>query len=216
VIADGRKMSKHLGNVVDPDELVAAHGADTVRLAVLYAAAPQRSLNWSDSAVQRCRRFLRQLWDYTHAQLAARNAGDEDGGAGSDHPAAGSPGANGAAGEDRAVIGPDKTEHLRKRLEQWCDTAVEKITEDLLELEMHSAVRNVMRLFDRIKDYEKRVLAKRGSLCAEDREALLAALELLARVLVPFTPHIAEQLLIAASADGEIDTTWPTAELVSR
>jgi leucyl-tRNA synthetase len=73
-----------------------------------------------------------------------------------------------------------------------------------------------MRLFDRIKDYEKRVLAKRGSLCAEDRESLLAALRLIARVLFPFAPHIAEQLLIAAGDDGEIDTTWPTAELVSR
>ncbi len=58
VISDGRKMSKHLGNVVDPDELVERYGADTVRLAVLYAARPQRSLNWSDSAVLRCHRFL--------------------------------------------------------------------------------------------------------------------------------------------------------------
>jgi leucyl-tRNA synthetase len=194
VIADGRKMSKHLGNVVDPDELVAAHGADTVRLAVLYAAAPQRSLNWSDSAVQRCRRFLRQLWDYTHAQLAARDA----------------------PGEQPSEVGPEKTEHLRRRLEQWCEVGVEKITEDLAELQMHTAVRNAMRLFDRVRDYEKRVLAKRGSLCAEDREALLAALALLARVLVPFVPHIAEQLLIAAADGEEIDTTWPSAQLVSR
>ncbi len=196
VIADGRKMSKHLGNVVDPDELVAAHGADTVRLAVLYAAAPQRSLNWSDSAVQRCRRFLRQLWDYTHSQLSA------------------SVGVDGAQVSDE--LGPDKTEHLRRRLEQWCDTAVEKITKDLLELQMHSAVRNAMRLFDRIRDYEKRVLAKRGSLCAEDREALLTALRLLARVLVPFVPHIAEQLLVDAGVDGEIDSSWPAPQLVSR
>jgi leucyl-tRNA synthetase len=210
VIRDGRKMSKHLGNVVDPDELIERHGADTIRLAVLYAARPQRSLNWSDSAVQHCQRFLKQLWDYSQARFALADAT----GAGSNG-ADGSPdGAEPAATE----MGPDKTEHLRKRLEQWCETAVEKITEDLRELEMHSAVRNVMRLFDRIRDYEKRVIAKRGALCAEDREALIAALAMLARVLVPFAPHIAEELLVASLPAGttEIDTSWPVGELVPR
>jgi leucyl-tRNA synthetase len=209
VIRDGRKMSKHLGNVVDPDELVAQYGADTIRLAVLYAARPQRSLNWSDSDVKRCHRFLRQLWDYSHARFAL------------DPPAAqAQDGANGASlGAKRGAteMGPDKTEHLRKRLEQWCGTAVEKITEDLQELEMHSAVRNVMRLFDRIRDYEKRVIAKRGSLCAEDLEALRAALQTLARVLIPFAPHIAEELLIASMPAGSaIDAAWPAGELVPR
>ena len=207
VIRDGRKMSKHLGNVVDPDELVAQYGADTVRLAVLYAARPQRSLNWSDSDVKRCHRFLRQLWDYSHARFALDPAGIEQGAT------------NGAStgGEQATAMGPDKTEHLRKRLEQWCETAVEKITEDTRELEMHSAVRNVMRLFDRIRDYEKRVIAKRGWLCAEDHEALVAALAMLARVLMPFAPHIAEELLIASLADGEvIDSSWPEGELVRR
>jgi leucyl-tRNA synthetase len=207
VIRDGRKMSKHLGNVVDPDELVAQYGADTVRLAVLFAARAQRSLNWSDGDVKRCHRFLRQLWDYSHARFTL-------------DPAELSQGAtNGAStdGEQTATIGPDKTEHLRKRLEQWCETAVEKITEDARELEMHSAVRNVMRLFDRIRDYEKRVIAKRGWLCAEDYEALIEALQMLARVLMPFAPHIAEQLLIDSTPAGAaIDTSWPQGELVPR
>ena len=75
VIRDGRKMSKHLGNVVDPDELVERYGADTVRLAVLYAARPQNSLNWSDSAVLRCHRFLTQVWEYSHSQARAGRAG---------------------------------------------------------------------------------------------------------------------------------------------
>jgi leucyl-tRNA synthetase len=210
VISDGRKMSKHLGNVVDPDELIERHGADTIRLAVLYAARPQRSLNWSDSAVQRCRRFLKQLWDYSQARFAL-----------ADVEGAGSNGASGSSAEAEptaTAMGPDKTEHLRKRLEQWCETAIEKITEDLQELEMHSAVRNVMRLFDRIRDYEKRVIAKRGELCAEDREALIGALAMLARVLIPFAPHIAEELLIASLPAGtsEIDTSWPAGDLVSR
>jgi leucyl-tRNA synthetase len=206
VIRDGRKMSKHLGNVVDPDELVAQYGADTVRLAVLYAARAQRSLNWSDSDVKRCHRFLRQLWDYSQARFALDPTGFEQGAT------------NGPSADDAqaTAMGPDKTEHLRKRLEQWCQTAVEKITEDALELEMHSAVRNVMRFFDRIRDYEKRVIAKRGRLCAEDHEALLAALATLARVLMPFAPHVAEELLIAAAPGEEIDALWPQGELVPR
>jgi leucyl-tRNA synthetase len=210
VISDGRKMSKHLGNVVDPDELIERYGADTIRLAVLYAARPQRSLNWSDSAVQRSQRFLKQLWDYSQARFVPVDAT----GVGSNG-ASGSPdGAEPAATE----MGPEKTEHLRKRLAQWCEIAVEKITEDVQELEMHSAVRNVMRLFDRIRDYEKRVMTKRGALCAEDHEALVAALALLARILIPFAPHIAEELLIASMRDGtsEIDTSWPAGELVPR
>lgn len=208
VIRDGRKMSKHLGNVVDPDELVAQYGADTVRMAVLFAARPQRSLNWSDGDVKRCHRFLRQLWDYSQARFAAaeRTATESD----TDEAP---PDATSAA---QPSMPADKTEHLRKRLSQWCEIAVEKITEDLRELEMHSAVRNVMRLFDRIRDYEKRVLAKRGELCSEDREALIMALQTLTRVLVPFAPHMAEELLLASGgADAtEIDTSWPSGDLV--
>ena len=209
VIRDGRKMSKHLGNVVDPDELVAQYGADTIRLAVLYAARPQRSLNWSDSDVKRCHRFLRQLWDYAQARFAVDPADVGERSAANRVTA--------EAGQEPAM-GPDKTEHLRKRLDQWCETAVEKITQDTRELEMHSAVRNVMRLFDRVRDYEKRVIAKRGWLCAEDQEALIGALRTLGRVLMPFAPHIAEELLLASTApgDGEIDTSWPAGELVPR
>ena len=66
------------------------------------------------------------------------------------------------------------------RLAKWCETACEKITEDMESLEMHSAVRNVMRLFDRIKDFEKRVLARQSALGRADREALIEALALLA------------------------------------
>ena len=74
VISDGRKMSKHLGNVVDPDALVERYGADTVRLAVLYAARPQKTLNWSDSAVLRAHRFLNQVWTFSQVHLARAQA----------------------------------------------------------------------------------------------------------------------------------------------
>ncbi len=192
VIRDGRKMSKHLGNVVDPDELVESFGADTVRMAVLWAARPQKSLNWSDSAVQFCQRFLHSLWQYSQARFAQQV-------------------------EDSGELDPRRTEHLRRRLEKWCDTAVEKITEELAELEMHSAVRNAIRLLDRIKDYEKRVLKHSGALCREDHEALLDALGLMARVIMPFAPHIGEELWESSGlAEPGVDPPWPRAGEWSR
>jgi leucyl-tRNA synthetase len=185
VIRDGRKMSKHLGNVVDPDELVDAFGADTVRMAVLWAARPQKSLNWSDSAVQFCHRFLHNLWTYSHARFAQRV-------------------------EDSEELDPARTEHLRRRLEKWCEIAVAKITEELADLEMHSAVRNAIRLLDRIKDFESRVLKHSGALCREDHEALREALGLMARVLSPFAPHIGEELWVASGlAEPGVAPTWP-------
>lgn len=180
VIADGRKMSKHLGNVVDPDELVAEYGADTVRLAVLYAAGPAKALNWTDGALRFASRFLRGLWDYTHESIAAAAEAPEDAEAAAD------------------------TAFIRERLGKWCDNGVERITADLEELQMHKAVRNVTRLLERIKDYEKRIVKRRGQLDREDYASLLEALALLARTLSPFAPHIAEELLLALGQEASV------------
>jgi leucyl-tRNA synthetase len=191
-------MSKHLGNVVDPDELLERYGADTVRLAVLYAARPQRSLNWSDSAVLHCHRFLTQVWDYSHAKLAQAASADDE------------PISDGAAAADDREQVRDKTEHLRGKLSEWCENGVGRITEDMANLEMHSAVRNVMRLFDRIKDFEKRVLARQGELGRANLDALIEALTVLAQVLGPVAPHLAEELWIAFGQDEHgAQTPWP-------
>ena len=108
----------------------------------------------------------------------------------------------------------DTTEHLRQRLGKWCETAVEKITEEMEELEMHSAVRNVMRLFDRIRDYEKRVIARQGELRGADLEALIASLKVLAQLLGPFAPHMAEELWLALGEDEHTtQTPWPGVSL---
>lgn len=62
VIKDGSKMSKSKGNVVDPDDLIKKYGADTVRLFCLFAAPPDRDLEWSDQGVEGAFRFLTRLW----------------------------------------------------------------------------------------------------------------------------------------------------------
>lgn len=62
VIKDGAKMSKSKGNVVDPDYLIEVYGADTVRLFCLFAAPPEKDLDWSDQGVEGAYRFLNRLW----------------------------------------------------------------------------------------------------------------------------------------------------------
>ncbi|MDD3342276.1 MAG: leucine--tRNA ligase [Sulfurospirillaceae bacterium] len=61
VLKDGSKMSKSKGNTVDPDAIIKEYGADTARLFILFAAPPQKELEWNDSAVEGAFRFLKKL-----------------------------------------------------------------------------------------------------------------------------------------------------------
>jgi leucyl-tRNA synthetase len=71
VIKDGAKMSKSLGNVVSPDEMVARYGADAARLYSLFAAPPDRDLDWQDSGIEGIQRFLGRVY-----RFVVRNAGN--------------------------------------------------------------------------------------------------------------------------------------------
>jgi leucyl-tRNA synthetase len=197
---EGRKMSKHLGNVVDPNELVERVGADTVRLAVLHAASPGRIFNWNDQPVRYCEIFLKKLYGYAERRLRDWSP-----------PA-----------PAQAEI--DVSDKLRRRLASWCRVACEKVTRDLERLELQRAAHNTMLLLTRIQDFERRALARdggtlatgdgqtpeRGGLSERDREATAAALSLLVRMLAPLTPHIAEELWSLAGNDTLVGTApWP-------
>lgn len=59
---DGKKMSKSIGNIVSPEETIAQYGADTARLFILFAAPPEKELDWSDAGVEGSFRFLNRVW----------------------------------------------------------------------------------------------------------------------------------------------------------
>ncbi|HMI93031.1 MAG TPA: class I tRNA ligase family protein [Polyangiales bacterium] len=182
---DGRKMSKHLGNVVDPDALLERVGADTVRLAVLYAAAPTNILTWTDQALQYCHRWLHNFWQYALPRLEG-------------------------AGEVGAPDPEEGAAKLRKRLDNWHEVAVRRITENMEGLETHRAARNVMTLVERIRDYERRVLRAQDSLTPSDQRALQRALLDAVVMLAPLAPHIAEELWSAAGQEGLVcSALWP-------
>jgi leucyl-tRNA synthetase len=133
------------------------------------------------------------VWDFAQAKLALRDAGDAE-----------------SVGNEPGEQARDTTEHLRLKLSQWCTAGVAKVTEDMQGLEMHSAVRNVMRLFDRIKDFEKRVLARQSELGAANTDALLEALTVLVQMLGPLAPHVAEELWISFGREEHgAQTPWP-------
>ena len=70
VLNGGSKMSKSMGNTVDPEEMINNYGADTVRLFMMFAAPPEQSLEWSDKAVNGAYRFLRKFWTIVLNRIA--------------------------------------------------------------------------------------------------------------------------------------------------
>ena len=74
VLKDGSKMSKSLGNIVSPEEIVGKYGADTARLFILFAAPPERELEWSDTGVEGSFKFLNRVYRLIY-DLAEQTAG---------------------------------------------------------------------------------------------------------------------------------------------
>lgn len=76
VLMDGSKMSKSKGNTVSPIEIINKYGADTARLFVLFAAPPERDLDWSEQGVEGCFRFLNRVYRLVDelAEVAKTNA----------------------------------------------------------------------------------------------------------------------------------------------
>lgn len=73
VLKDGTKMSKSKGNVVSPEEIINKYGADTARLFILFAAPPERDLEWSDQGVEGCYRFLNRVWRLVYNYVSDEN-----------------------------------------------------------------------------------------------------------------------------------------------
>lgn len=76
VTLNGSAMSKSKGNIVDPDELIRKYGADTVRLFILFAAPPEKGLDWNEKGVEGANRFLQRIWTLFHSNTDYAEKGE--------------------------------------------------------------------------------------------------------------------------------------------
>jgi leucyl-tRNA synthetase len=181
VIKDGFKMSKSKGNVVDPDDMIRAYGADTVRLFCLFASPPEKDLDWSDQGVEGSFRFLSRMWRLVSENLEPlKSVAPFRGGT----PPAG----------DLA--------QLRRKTHQ----TIKKVTEDIRQrFHFNTAIAAIMELVNLI--YQ--VLENRPvdpMLWPVVREAVEAVIV----VSSPMVPHISEELWrILGHEEFLLDTHWP-------
>ena len=183
VIKDGAKMSKSKGNVVDPDELIRRFGADTARLFSLFAAPPEKDLDWNDRGVEGASRFLNRVWRFVHANLPElQTAPRAPSGAGSD-----------AGRAFRRVI----------------HETIRKVTHDIEhDFHFNTAISAVMELVNALHEFER---ASLDGMPREERSALLReAVEATVLLLGPVSPHITEELWAALGHTQSLfKQRWP-------
>ena len=179
------KMSKSKKNIIDPEDLLAQYGADTARLFCLFAAPPERDLEWSDQGVEGSFRFLTRITRLVEEreELLRR-------------PSAQIPFSRLGAG--RA---------LYRKVQQ----TVKKVTEDIGgEFHFNTAISALMELVNEIGRFD--VVGQPGEE-EERRFAFAYAIETLLVLLSPFAPHLCEELWERLGRDQSIfQTAWPTYE----
>ena len=186
VLKNGSKMSKSKGNVVLPQPLIKQYGVDSLRLFIMFAAPPERSLEWSNSGLAGAYRFLKKLWRFAmdvQATIQGMNNCDHN-----DHRCL-----------DITTYSASPT--LRKSLHETLTQA----NQDMVRQRFNTVVSAAMKIFN--------LLLKANLKIEAERYFIHEALDILLRLLAPFTPHITHTLWQSLHFKGTIlDSGWPKAD----
>ena len=196
VIKDGAKMSKSKGNVVSPDDMVARYGADAARAYSLFAAPPDRDLDWQEDGVAGVSRFLGRVWRLTTKYAPVARAGR----AKSQH-------LRSESGKDREPA--DQPTGLSLKLLRKLHQTIAKITLDFEgRWHFNTCVAAIMELVNEIQAADAQLAA--GEVPPAVVLELLRSLVLL---LAPFAPHLVAELWEElGEEDSILRAPWPRSD----
>lgn len=180
VLKDGFKMSKSKGNIVSPEEIIENYGADTARLFILFAAPPDRDLDWSDQGVEGAYRFLNRVW-----RLVQR-----------------------VAPEVKAKMEWDvaSLNSAEKDLRRVIHRTIQRVEDDIkTRFNFNTAVSAIMELTNALYHYVEGIDQEQWH-----EGVLSEGLNTLTLLLAPFTPHFAAELWEVLGNEGNVhDQQWP-------
>jgi leucyl-tRNA synthetase len=179
-------MSKSRKNAVDPIEMINIHGADALRLFVLFAGPPEKDKEWSDTGFEGAARYLQRVWRIAH-KWHERIAG------------AGIP-----------LINQNDVKEYQRRLQRRTHQIIRSMTENFDErLHLNTCISSLMELTNEIYTFDQAVDKTREA-SEVDVELARGAFDALIRMLAPFTPHVSEELWESfGHAESLARVRWP-------
>jgi leucyl-tRNA synthetase len=198
VIKDGAKMSKSKGNVVSDDYVREKYGADTGRLFELFAAPPEKDLEWNDQGIEGASRFLNRVWRFVIAHLSELGGGEAP-------PPSAPPDRSRAA----AVPTTEEGRAFRRTIHE----TIRRVTDDIeREFHFNTAIAAIMELVNALQAFE--AASGDGATAAADRATLMReAVETTLLLLGPFCPHVTEELWEQLGhRESLFKQRWPVAD----
>lgn len=181
VIKDGAKMSKSKGNIVDPEAIFASYGADTARMFMLFAAPPEKDLDWSDKGVEGCFRFITRVWRLVIKYAHLYNADSKN----------------------QTFSGTADLLKLRKEIHK----TIKIVTSDIRDkMQYNTAIARMMELVNSAYLVDESLFeSKDGSF------VITELFNSLIPMMNPFTPHLTEELWSMLShKDLLVNASWPS------
>jgi leucyl-tRNA synthetase len=185
VIKDGAKMSKSKGNVVDPHDLITQYGADTVRLFSLFAAPPERDLEWNAQGVEGSFRFLNRVYRLIQANMDCFVASE---------------------GKEGNAVALDKLSKEDRQLHRKTHQTIQRVTESIeTNFHFNTAISGVMELVNQVT-----AVTGEGARQPVSQAVLKEALQTVLTLLFPMVPHFCQELWQATGHDMRLDhQAWP-------